>query len=320
MGNISIAGQLTLAELAKRSANGQTLAIAEVLSKTNEIFQDAIWLPSNGLTGHIAAVRTALPSGTWRGINEGVSPTSSSTKQVVEALGTLEAYSEVDKALVGLAPDPVAFRQTEDLAFLEGLSQDIATAFIYGDPTSDPRKFKGLSPRVTSKSAANAVNGSGSGDDTTSIWIVQWGAKKVYFTYVPDDTLGITAADLGQATAVDSNGKMHEVLRTHFRITMGLVVEDDRCIQRLCNIETAGSSNIFSHDNLIKALNRLPYGGAGAVIYCNQTIKTQMDIAVAAKTNILYTASEYGGAPVTFFRGVPVRRVDAILDTETALA
>jgi hypothetical protein len=54
--------------------------------------------------------------------------------------------------------------------------------------------------------------------------------------------------------------------------------------------------------------------------YMNKTIMTALDIEAAYKTNVYFTVSEDpGGEMVTRFRKIPIRQVDAILDTETAL-
>jgi hypothetical protein len=37
------------------------------------------------------------------------------------------------------------------------------------------------------------------------------------------------------------------------------------------------------------------------------------------KTNVLLALSEFNGKPVTTFRGIPIRTVDAILNTEARL-
>ncbi len=65
--------------------------------------------------------------------------------------------------------------------------------------------------------------------------------------------------------------------------------------------------------------------GAGTRIYCNETIKTQMEIMLKDKTNVNYTADKgdgLGGEPMLKFRGIPVRKIDSaiLLDTETAIS
>jgi hypothetical protein len=51
-------------------------------------------------------------------------------------------------------------------------------------------------------------------------------------------------------------------------------------------------------------------------IYCNSDIITQLDIIKFNKGNAALSERELDGKIVTTFRGVPVRRVDALLSTE----
>ncbi len=77
--------------------DGSVAEIAELLSQCNEVFKDMIWRESNLPTGHKSTVRTGLPQGTWRAAYGGVPYTRSTTAQVTDALGSLSAYSQVDK-------------------------------------------------------------------------------------------------------------------------------------------------------------------------------------------------------------------------------
>ena len=79
--------------------SGQELAIAEVLSKSNDIIGDAMVVESNLDSGHEYAVRTGIPEGTWRRAYQGIEPAKATTKVVVESYGTLSAYSVVDKLI-----------------------------------------------------------------------------------------------------------------------------------------------------------------------------------------------------------------------------
>lgn len=318
MAELDTRGQLTLVELAKRTNNGNLLTIAEVMDETNEILTDAVWQEANQLTGHLITRRHSLPSGSWRRLNKGVDSESSATSQITEAIGMLESYSEVDKKLVDIAPDPKQFRSDEDMAFVEGMSQNLADTLIYGNMGTHPERFYGLATRYNDLSCSNVYSAGGSGSDLTSIFIVQWGVRRVFLIYPKNSkSVGINANDLGEHTALDADSKKYQVYRTHFTVDVGLAIRDERCIQRQCNIETTGSSNTFSDDKLIEMLNKLPYQGKGAVIYCNATVKTQMDIDAKDKSNVNYTAKDIWGVPVTYFRGVPVRQVDAILNTES---
>ena len=74
--------QLTLVELAKRTTDGNILQIAEVLEQTNEMLEDAVWVEANGMTSHVITVRTSLPSGQYRILNDGIPSEASSTRQI----------------------------------------------------------------------------------------------------------------------------------------------------------------------------------------------------------------------------------------------
>jgi hypothetical protein len=325
MAVLNAAAQLTLLELAKRhDPNGETSSIVESLTADNEIMMDMTYMEANDRTSHLITRRISQPSGSWRQINKGVAKETSKTQEVRETVGMLESYAEADKALVDMASDPDSFRNTENMAFLEGMSQTLATAMFYSNVTTDPEKFDGLATRMPSLAAtANVIGQGGTGSDLTSIYIVNWGPKKVYGLYPKGHkTVGIEHRDLGEETSVDSNGLMHQVLRDWFGIKTGLCVEDDRCIARLANIEDGGASNTFDEDNLITLLNRMPQSGRGAKLYVNDTVQTQMEIKLKDKNNIYYTAGGgegLAGEPMVRFRGLPIRKCDAILITEAAL-
>lgn len=321
MATLTANQQLTLVELAKRTANKKIETIAERLSEVNEMMMDAVWIEANDLTSHVTTVRTSLPSGTYRKINSGVASEASTTKQIREDIAMLEAFSKVDKKLVDIAPDKAAFRSGEDMAFVEGIGQSMMDALIYGNKATDPEQINGLATRYNALADTNVVGAGGTGSDVSSIWIIQWGMDKAHLIY-PKGGMpgGINFEDMGIDVAQDGSSNDYVVYRSHFEVNFGLVVRDDRNVQRIANIETSGSSNIFDEDLLIRRLRNMTNGGKGAVIYANQTILSQMDVAAKDKTNVNYYIENVFGVPTTTFRGFPVRQVDAILDTETAIS
>lgn len=310
---------LSLMELATRKdPNGNLAVIAEVLTKDNPILQDAPWQEANGASFHKVVRRASLPKGAWRKLNQGVPKESSRTTPVNETLGMLETYSEVDKAIVDLSGNPAKARNDEAAAFVEGLSQTFSATMMYGNTATDVEQFTGLAPRLGKLAAGQVVTAGGAGADLTSIYIVQWGENKVFMAYPKGSaTTGIEHNDLGQVTLQDDSGNNYEGFRDHFKIHGGLVVKDPRCVKRVCNIETTGTLNIFDPGLLIELLNQMPQGGAGATIYVNKTLKTQMDKNAMDKANVLYGSGEVWGQPTTTFRTIPVRQCDAILDTES---
>lgn len=322
MPTIDTTAQLTLTELANRTdPKGNLAVVAEVLSRNNAILHDAPWVEANGTFEHKYTRRLSLPSGSWRRLNEGVATEASQTIPVSEVLGFLETYSEVDKALVDSAPNPQAFRMLEAKAFIEGMSQTLAAALFYSNAGVDPEKITGLAPRLNDTGQDNVMSAGGSGSDTTSIYVVQWGEDKAHLFYPRGaKNFGVQHNDKGQQTLTDANGKKYEGYRDHFEVRVGMAVRDDRCIARLADIETSGSTNTFDEDLLIELLNAMPNDGAGSVIYVNRTIKTQMEIRLKDKANVNFTTDNgLGGVPVLSFKGIPVKKVDAILNTESAI-
>ena len=321
MATLNAYGQLTLLELAKRTdPQGDAASIAEIMTETNEILIDAVWAEANNTTTHKVVRRDNLPTGSWRSINSGVVKEASVTTEVNEAIGLLEAYSEVDKLLVDIAPSPSKFRMDEAAAFIEGMSQTLADNIMYGDATLDPKKFTGLAPRLDGL-GERVISCSGAGDDLTSIYVIQWGLNKTFMVYPKNSKdVGIAHKDLGEVTLEDTDGNMYQGYRDHFIVKPGLVVKDTRSVARVCNIESAGASNLFDEDKLIQALNFMPQSGKGAIIYVNRTVKTQMEIALVDRANVNFTTADgLGGLPVVLFRGCPVRTVEAITNTESAI-
>jgi len=322
MATLNTYSQLTLLELANRmDPKGNMAIIAEVLSRDNEILQDAPWLEANDTFAHRIVQRLSLPSGSWRKLNSGVAAEASQTKPVTETIGMLETYSEADKDLVLAAPDPRVFRNSEAVAFLEGLSQTLASTVIYGNAMVDPEKFTGLAPRLDALSQTNVYGAGGTGSDLTSLYGVQWGENRVFMVYPKGSKSGgITHTDLGEVTKVDSSGYMWQVYRDHFQVKCGLVVKDERCIFRIANCETSGTTNIIDVDLIIEALNRMPMSGKGCILYANATMKSYLDKLANDKSNVIYPVKDAFGVPVTSVRGCPVRKVDAILDTESQVS
>lgn len=319
MPTLNAYSQLTLLELAKRTdPKGEAAKIAEIMSEANEILLDAVWGEANNVTSHKVVRRDHLPTGTWRHINKGVSKEASITTEVNEPIGFLESYSEVDKALVDMAPNPRQFRMDEAGAFIEGMSQSLAAAIMYGDHAVDPEKLHGLSERLNALSMTRVIGAGGGGGGTTSIFVLQWGLNQVFMAYPRGSkNIGIEHKDLGEVTLLDGTNP-YQGFRDHFVSRSGLVIKDTRCLARVANIESAGAVNLFDEDHLITVLNQMKNGGKGAVIYVNRTIKTQMEIALIDRANVNFTtANGLGGVPVLYFRGSPVRLVDQIANDET---
>ena len=320
MSTLDSTAQLTLLEQANRiDPQGNTAVIAEVLAATNEIMMDIPWTMANDTWTHKAVKRLTLPSGSWRRLNDGVSNEASQTVPVTFGIGMLESYAENDKALIDSFPDKAAARMAESRAFIEGMGQTLASTLFYGSIAATPEKFDGLTAYMGATNGWQVQDVGGTGSDTTSIYVVQWGEDAVHMVYPRGHKfLGVNHEDLGVVTLSGSTGQ-YQGYRDHFSVYAGLVVRDERCIARVASIETSGTTATFDEDYLIRAINNMRNRGAGCKIYMNTTIWTQMQIVAKDKTNVNYDARDPFGRPLLTFMGHPVRLCDAILNTETAI-
>jgi len=323
----------TLTDVAKRlDPDGKVAKIVELLTETNEILDDAVWLESNLPTGHRTTVRTDIPSPVWRRLNYGVKPTKSKTTQVDDTIGMLEDYAEVDKDLAMLNGNTAEFRMSEDRPHIEGLNQTLSTTILYGDTTVDPEKFMGLTPRynvlainTTKIGNANAqtygehvIGAGGTGSDTCSIWLIVWGPNTVFMTFPKGSKAGILHEDLGEVTLFDDDGGRFQGYRTHYQWKAGMCVRDWRYVVRIANEEADGTT--FDYKNMVKALYRIPTLGMGrAAFYMPRQIMAQVAIDAAEKSNAALSLNEVFGKRVVSFWGVPLRQVDSLLLTETAI-
>ena len=329
---------LSLLDVARRlDPNGKAAAIAEVMNRYNEMYDDIPFVEGNLPTGHKSTLRASLPTPTWRLMNQGVVRVKTTTNQITTTCGIMANYSDIDKDLADLNGNSSEYRMGEAAGVIEGMSQELATTLIYGDTDLYPQKFVGLAPRYYTL-AGSATSGNiidARGDSTlTSIWLVGWGEKKAFGIYPKGSKAGLEQQDLGEVTALDASNNPYQAYRSYFSQKVGLVVEDWRYVVRICNINTtqlltAGDTSDTSA-NLIKymsmALDTIPpSGSAKLAFYCNNTVKSMLRVKLLSKSNVHLSLQDLQGAggitrPTLSFMGVPIRRIDEITNAETAVA
>lgn len=325
---------LTLANWAKRvDPDGKVPKIVELLSQTNEILDDMLWMEGNLPTGHRTSVRTGLPTVAWKLLNQGVQPSKSTTAQIDEACGIMEAWSEVDKDLAELNGNTAEFRLSEAQAFIEAMNQEMASTLFYGNSSTAPEEFTGLSARYSSLSAANGQNivNAGGSDlaNSSSIWLICWGAQTVHGIFPKGSKAGLRHFDHGEVTVETSAGIAGTRLRAYqdqWQWKCGVALRDWRYAVRVANIDISNlvgnSSPADIITQMIKAMHRLPSLNMGkCAFYMNRTIFQYLDIQRrddVASGGMTY--KEVDGKIVYDFRGIPIRKVDALLETEAAVS
>ena len=332
----------TLLDWARRvDPDGKIAKVAEILNTYNEVLDDLPFVEGNLPTGHKTTVRANIPAPTWRLLNRGVVPVKSTSNQIIETCGMLEAYSEIDKDLAMLNGNTADFRLSEDKAIIEGMGQALSTAIIYGDVSLNPEQFTGLAPRYYAVSGAttstNVIDAGGTGSDNTSIWLVGWSPETVGGIFPKGSTAGLSFKDLGEQTIYDGQSfpgaGRYQAFRSHYQQKVGLCVRDWRFVVRICNIDvsalgTAGdtsdtSANLFKY--MSQALDKFPpVGSVRPVFYMNQTVRAMLRVKLISKSNVWLDLTDMKGAsgitrPTLNFQGVPCRRVDAITSAETRI-
>lgn len=304
--------------------DGNIASVVEILTETNEILLDMVFLEGNLPTGHRTTIRTGIPAPTWRRMYGGVQPTKSTRAQITDSCGMLEAYAEVDKALADLNGNSAAFRLSEDSAHLEGMSQEAAETLFTGNDAIESEKFTGFNPRYSDLSAGNGdniIDAGGTGSDNASIWLVGWGPNSAHGIYPKGSQAGIQMEDKGQVTIenVDGAGGRMEGYRTHYRWDLGLTLRDWRYVVRIANIDRSllisdASTGANLPELMFDARERLPNtGNVKLCYYMDRNIRGMVRKQLAkAVTNSTLTIDQVGGVDVMAIDGIPMRRVDTL--------
>ncbi len=309
--------------------DGAVAKVVEALTKKNPVLADMVVLEGNLTTGHRVTTRVGLPSVGWRRYNEGVQRSKSRRGQYDEAAGQLEGQSTVDVKLARLGGNEMAFRASEDVAFVQAMNNEISVGCFYHSTKTAPEKFLGLSPRLDSTTGAWGsqivlIEADDATNDNTSIWGVVWGPDSVCGIYPKGSQGGLEPDDLGKQLVDDGTGKPFRAWVTHWSWDFGLVVKDARQIVRIGNIDAANM--VATNDNLVPAMisgyYRINDPAAGRFCwYCNRKVGEALHLqARNATKNSTLRVENIDGQPVTYVMGAPVHITDAITSTEGQLA
>lgn len=330
----------TYADVAKRfeaTDNGKTLGIVEILNRTNSVLDDMLTMEANDGTGHKTTVRTGIPQATWRLLNYGVPRVKTRTAAVRDTSGMLEVYAEIDKDLADLSGNSDRYRMSEAQGIMEGMSQQMASTIFYGNQLVNPERFTGFAPRYATGVVANAASAAnvfdcGGTDPTsnTSAWLITWGEQAAHGIYPKGSEAGLRHRNLGEQTLDDGAGGQYQGYRDHFKWDLGLSVRDWRTCARVANIDTDQLTDATYLNKLLRlmidASEALPISnedtnatGGRRVWYVNKTVRSALRTAILNKITYNLTWENWMGKRVVMFDDTPVRRVDALLNTEAVV-
>jgi hypothetical protein len=181
------------------------------------------------------------------------------------------------------------------------------------------------------------IDGGGRGSDNTSIYLVCWSPDKVFGIYPKGSQAGLQHEDRGvQDILVDtSTGAYMRALVSWYQWKCGICIRDYRYVVRIANIDVSdlltASNASDSSANLFKLMSRAldkipPTGNSGRMaFYMNETVRSMLRVKMLDKSNLQLQMAQLQGAGIPrpqgtlTFQGVPCRRIDSILSTESMI-
>ena len=326
-----------MADVAKRlDPNGKVDMVVELLNEDNDVIKDMVVKECNDGTTHKTTVRTGIPSGTWRVLYGGVLSTKSSTKQVVDSTGMLEALPKIDVDVVDKSGDPAGTLLSEQIPHIEGMGQDVESTMWYGDTRTNPERFMGLAPRYDTLSTDedlsgyNVFNGGGTGSDNTSVWLLDWGDNSLHALFPKGSMAGLSMKNMSEVggkgiltAAADGSGDF-EAYVTKYKWDIGLTLRDWRTCGRICNVDVSaleaasGAANLISF--MIKLSERVRGKSGRKVFYMHSRVRTALRLQILATTNMNLTFETVEGKKVMFFDNIPIHESEKLLLTEATIS
>ena len=328
---------LTMADVAK-SKDKMIGKVAEVLVQENPMLNDIPYMPMNEGTIHKEDIRSALPAVYYRKANQAIPASKTTIEERTFQAAHFESKSQMDYKVASRGGiDRIAYnRWNQAQGHIQAQAIEHANLTIYGSPVDSNRKTPGFfdvysTVSTSEETSKQIVDAGGTTGDNCSILLVHWGEQSVFGVYPAGTQAGLKRTDRSpgntqvQIAALDSAGAAGSFwgFEEQFEIDHGLVVKDYRQAARIANIDPAlllsgvGAANLI--DLMISARYKIhnPQNGMG-VWYVNRTIEAflhkQALTAVGAGAGLNY--GNYQGAQVLTFLGMPVRRSDALLNTE----
>lgn len=320
-----------LVQLQAMDKNNIVVKMAKVLTEDNPILRDLPIMPGNEQLGHTGVRTSSLPTAQIIKVGAGWDASKAEWNKYTERISMFKDRIDIPREALMLQPNPTQKRMTIRDLHIEGFGQSVANHLVYGTSVVDNEKFNGLAVRYNSPDATDPIsvtNGdygvydmAGTGSDTSSIWLCQWGPERVTGLHpLNAPMMGLNTEDVGLVYVTAENSKERRDWRTELEWNLGLDVADYRCVARIRNIESALSAiDTDLWKTIIRARNNFK-GQAPVWMYVNGAIFTQLDIMTADKQNVRYSSENPWGTPQLMFRDMVIGKCDCLSETEDAVA
>lgn len=304
-------------------ADGNIMAVAEVMNKACPMFKAAPFVEANKVTQHMYQRRFSLPSSEIIRFNKGVGGNVGSFEQIVVEIQARGNRPWYDKRLVNASPNPAVYRSNHSRGVVEGIGQDIESDIIYGSVASGTCAFDGLSKQLNALTKTMVRGAGGTGSYLSSMYIIAWNDPDgVYFAFPRGSKAGIIFEDKGESVKDMSDGSRLDIYEDYVEASVGLCIGDMRAIARVANIDTTSpTGSTFNEEHVIYLLNQMPAGlRTSAMGYVSRKVMAAIEMRVNAKVNVNYTSREVFGSPVNVVCGMPVFLDEVISEAETVVS
>lgn len=336
-------GVFTYSEWAARmDSTGKTSTLVNLLSQENGILDDALAVECQSGNAYEFTQVVKLPTPSRRSYNQGITPSQGAVAKQVATCTEYADLSLIDQSLARLGGNLAELRGNEDTLHLQAMGQLVASDLFYSNRTTDPTQFTGLgniyntvNPAI-SNIATNVIDCGGVGSTNASMWLVTWGPNQIHTIFPKGLPAGLQHMDQGLQNAYDAQNRLFLAYQTWMQWNMGLAIHDWRYAVRAANIDVTllgGGSSANLIGTLAKMVMKPPVMPAGvgpvqtsdvptittgrSAIYVNRTVYLALDQQAQNKTNVLLQMKEWDGHTILSYRGIPIRIVDALLNTES---
>lgn len=314
-----------------KNPDGKEAKVISMLQQRNALLPDAVAVECNRDTGYQWTQDTELPSVEWRRINAGVAASKGQSSQMVETPGLLETSSQVDIELLKPANNEQIIRFDQARKHLMAMNKELERALVYESQKDNPERLHGFIPRFDglsvnfSEQIINCQIAQDGAADKTSVIAVCWSPDTAHLIYPKGTSGGIEHKDMGEQRANDVNGKRFTVKEDVWTARIGLAIPDPRFVAVLRNIDTSAIAKTgkLLIEDLIQLQEQIEDEKNGrCALYMNRKIRTYLRLQASdtqLKGGPVYF-EQIAGQRVLMFGGWPVRRTDAILNTEAQIS
>jgi hypothetical protein len=307
---------LTLLDLVKLSRNDAVVGLIEAVTG---VAPEVDRLPARTIKGtsYTTVARTALPTVSFRAINEGVDASKSKFEQKLVQCFVLGSRIVVDRALAESFEDGAAALQSiEAVGVMESAKIELGKQIFYG-VAEDAKGFPGLQSIVPSTMTVDA--GGTTATTGSSVYAVRLGVQDIQLVFGNGTTF--TLGDWRDGDGEDAAGKKFPAHIADLSAWVGLQCTNPYAVGRLKDA-TADSGKGVTDAQLQTLLDTFPVGKAPSVFFMNRRSAGQLQ---RSRTVVINSSrgSKAGGDieavaeyPTSAF-GIPIVVTDSLVSTET---